>query len=379
MQVDVPDLRVFRGVSHSESPERYPHDSYEEGKGRELKMERKKIAAVLLACLLLPALTACGASGSPSAGASGGVSAGDVSAGDSGGAPAESSGDAAVSAGERSGDAAASDGESAGDAGSGEAARGNETAFAGMTVVDNEACSIQITGLNPDGFWGYSLETVLENRSAEKTYMFSVENASVDGVATDPLFAEQVAPGKKANSEISFIDSRLKDNGVTGYTDIELTFRVYDPGDWTAENVTETTVHVYPLGEENVSLFEREPADTDYVVVDNAYVTVIATGYETDGIFGYGVNFYMENRTDMDLMFSADDVSVNGYMLDPFYAKSVAAQKCAFSTMSWSDTSLEETGISEVEEIAFTLRVREDGNLPAGSLIEESVVLNPTS
>lgn len=50
--------------------------------------------------------------------------------------------------------------------------------------------------------WGYTLKAQLENKSTEKTYMFSVESASINGVQCDPMFASEVAAGKKANEEI---------------------------------------------------------------------------------------------------------------------------------------------------------------------------------
>ncbi|MBR6473275.1 MAG: hypothetical protein IKS99_06105, partial [Firmicutes bacterium] len=106
---------------------------------------------------------------------------------------------------------------------SGEAASESEAAsepeeeapeFEEITVVDNDECTIKITGLDPDGFWGYTLDTYLENKSEDKTYMFSVISASVNGVESDPFFATEVAAGKKKNDSISFLDDSLKNNGV---------------------------------------------------------------------------------------------------------------------------------------------------------------------
>ena len=70
--------------------------------------------------------------------------------------------------------------------------------FEEITVVDNEQCVIKITGINPDGLWGYTLETYLENKSGSKTYMYAISNASVNGVQTATGFAVKVAPGKKS-------------------------------------------------------------------------------------------------------------------------------------------------------------------------------------
>ncbi len=246
--------------------------------------------------------------------------------------------------------------------------------FDSLTVADNEECSIVITGIDPDDIWGYTLSVALENKSEDKTYMFSVLTASVDGVESDPYWASEVAAGKKANEEITFYDDTLDEIGV-GYTDIALTFRVYDSDDWSADDVLEETVHIYPYGEENAEAYVREAQESDVVLVDNDQIAVIVTVCEEDPIWGYTVSLYLENKTDMELMFSADDVSVNGYMSDPYWATSVSAGTCKFTSMTWYD--LEDDGIDRVEEIEFTLRVHDYDNWTEDDILSETFTLTP--
>lgn len=108
----------------------------------------------------------------------------------------------------------------------------NEITFDEMVAIDNEECSIKITGIDEDNMWGYTLNVLLENKSADKAYRFSVRDAAINGIQCDSLFAEEVAAGKKSNDEISFTDSKLEENGITEYTDIELTLKVRDSDDW---------------------------------------------------------------------------------------------------------------------------------------------------
>ena len=248
--------------------------------------------------------------------------------------------------------------------------------FEELTVVDNEECVIKITGIDPDNMWGFTLNMYVENKSKEKTYMFSVPGASVNGVETEPFYAEEVAPGKKAIGELSFSDD-LTAHGIDTYTDIELSFRVYDSEDWFADAVAEETVHVYPYGEENVQLFVREAQAADTVLLDNDDVCVIVTGCEEDEFWGYSVNLYLVNKTEKELMFSADDVSVNGFMADPYWATTVRAGKVAFSSMSWFDSTFEENGITTVEDIEMTFRIYDSEDWFADDLFNEVITLKP--
>ena len=253
----------------------------------------------------------------------------------------------------------------------------DEIVFTEIVAVENEECVVKITGIDEDDFWGYTLKAFFENKSTEKTYMFSVESAAINGVQCDPFFASEVAPGKKANEEINFLDESIEENIIGEYTDIELTFRVYDSNDWTADAVATETVHIYPYGEDKAVEFVRESQANDNIIVDNDYVTVIVTGYENDEIWGYTVNLFFINKTDKNIMFSVDEASVNGFMLDPFYAKSVIAGKCAFGSMSWYNTVLDENGITDIEEIEFKLKAYDEDNWMSDNFVNEVIILNP--
>ena len=113
------------------------------------------------------------------------------------------------------------------------------------------------------------------------------------------------------------------------------------------------------------------------MIVDNENVTIIVSGYDEDGIWGYTMHLYLVNKTDSEVMFSVDDVSVNGFMADPFWAASVAAGKAAFSDVSCSDSTFEENDITTVEEIEMTWSVYNNEDWTQDDIYNETVVLNP--
>lgn len=245
------------------------------------------------------------------------------------------------------------------------------------TVVDNEECTIQITGV-ADDVWGYTVKAYLENKSADKTYMFSVTGASINGVQTDPFFASEVAPGKKANVEILFSDIKEELPDLDAYTDIMLMFRVYDSNDWSAEPVAEPSVRLYPLGQENAVKYAREPQDTDRVLCDTDAIKVTVIGVDPDNTWGYALKLCVENKTeDKTIMVSADQVSVNGFMLDPFFATEVLPGCCKFDTMSWSSDSFAENGITEVTDVEMELCCYDSNNWDGNDLVNEVVRFQP--
>lgn len=249
--------------------------------------------------------------------------------------------------------------------------------FEEITVVDNEYCTIKVTGIDADNMWGYTIKVFLENKSSDKTFMYAVMSAAVNGVDVDPMFASEVAAGKKSNEEIVFMSDDLNTAGIEDYTDIELNFRVYDTNNWEADDVAQASVHVYPYGEENAIKYERASQPEDIILVDNEYATVIVTDCEWDDIWGYSVNLYIDNKSDTSIMVTVDEASINGYMVDPFYADSISAGNCAFSSISWYEENLAENAITEIQNIEFILRGYDENDWMAEDLFNTNVILNP--
>lgn len=246
--------------------------------------------------------------------------------------------------------------------------------FDGMTVIDNEECSIVLEDIDPNDTWGYTIHAELENKSPDKKLMFSVDNGYVNGVENDPYFAAEVAPGKKAKESISF--EKMDEYGLVDFSDIEMSFQVYDSEDWSADPVGEETVHIYPHGEDSAEPFVYEPADTDQVLYDDDSVSFIFTGVDEEDTWGYTLNLFITNKTDSKLMISADDVSVNGYMLEPYFSQVLGPGKSAFTGMSWSYSDLEESGIDEAEEVEFTLTASDYDDWTSDDIIHQLITVN---
>lgn len=138
----------------------------------------------------------------------------------------------------------------------------------------------------------------------------------------------------------------------------------------TAETTTATTTEA--ATEETIA-----PAFEEIILADNEALTFKITGIEEDAIWGYSLKVYIENKTDKALMFTVNDVSVNGFMCDPFWAESVAPKKKSNSSISWLDSAFEENGITQVEDITFTLRVYDSNDFLAEDVLNETFIIHP--
>lgn len=116
----------------------------------------------------------------------------------------------------------------------------------------------------------------------------------------------------------------------------------------------------------------------DHVVVDNESCVFTVKNIDPAGDWGFTLNVCCENKTDNSLMFSWDDVSVMGFMVDPFWATEVTAGNKANATIHFSYDLLDLIGIESVDDITFTLRVSDRDDWSAEPVLEEEYAIYPT-
>lgn len=208
-----------------------------------------------------------------------------------------------------------------------------------------------MTGIDDSDDFYYELEMYLENKS-DVTLSFQSFAGSVNGVMISPWMSEDVNAGKKMNTNMEFYKENLEANGTANVTDIAFLLEVYDPDHYEGDYLTDEIFHVYPQGQAAAVVTERPAAPEDIVLLDNEYVTIIVTGFSEDEYYGPCVNTYMVNKTDSFLMVAADDVSVNGFMIDPFWAQNVLPGAALYSNISWYEEDLKANNISSIDDIS---------------------------
>lgn len=253
-----------------------------------------------------------------------------------------------------------------------------EPDFAKQVLFDNDQCKLTITAIEGNAKKGMDFKLLLENKTEDRNLTFSNRAASVDGVNYNPFFAETVAASKKSNKVLDISSRDYKKQGANlKFSDIMLNFYVYDSDDFMAKPVVDEEFHVYPFGEGEAVKYIREEVTTDQVLFDTDEVKIVVTGYNPDDLFGFAVNFYLENKTDHEIMVASDDSSVNGFMVDNLFANTVPANTVSFEEMTWFSNSLEENGIEEIEEIEFNLKAYNAEDWLEDHYIDDVVVLRP--
>lgn len=244
------------------------------------------------------------------------------------------------------------------------------------TVVDDENVTIQITGVDATDDYEYLVNLYFENKT-DKNLTFSAYSGSVNGLTVDMYGGEDLAAGKRANTSASVTWDELQNAGILEVTDLGIQFMVYNADDYAEDYLVNQYVHCYPQGEAAATAYERTAAATDQVLVDNDYVTVTVTGFGHDDIWGHTMELYLVNKMDSITMFSLDNVSVNGFMIDPYWADEVLPGCSAYSTVSWYDEDFDTNGVTEIEEVEFTLTCYDSYDWDVPDYMEETFTVTP--
>ena len=142
-----------------------------------------------------------------------------------------------------------------------------------------------------------------------------------------------------------------------------------DPSQTTSPSQSETTDPTQGSGSTDSS--ETDTKFQELTLVEDANCTVKVTAVQAEKDGGFTIQVFLENKTDKELMYTVDDVSVNGFMCDPFWASTVAAGKKANEKITFSEAAFAENGIEAVEEISFRLQAFDGDDWEAAPVVDE--------
>lgn len=247
-----------------------------------------------------------------------------------------------------------------------------------LELYRDENCAFTVTETEYNEHLGLQIHVLCENNS-DSTLLFTWNNTAVCGYMYEPYWAEEVAPGKKVNSTVDFDTYELEQMGITSVDDVVFTLTVMNSEAFLDAPLVNQGFRIYPTGKtaNEVVYPEYIHKNGETVIAENDVLTFIIESVEDEVSEFYTLNCYIANHTGKNLMVSWDAVSVNGFMVDPFWATSVSAGMQAFSQINFLRADLEDQGIEDVSEMEFTILAYDNDNWDADYLLSETYTFNP--
>ena len=229
-----------------------------------------------------------------------------------------------------------------------------------VVLVDNNECRVTVTGYGGDQEDGYEVKLLLENKNKAKDCLFAVERAYLDGIQSEAYYAGTAAPGKSIEGYIYFHADEMKKYGIKTPADIALYLSAIDPDYFNGDYIDETC-HVYPGGYGKASSYKYAVKDSDRVLAENDNASIILTGFSKDKELDYFcADLCLINKTNEALVYTAEDVIVNGESLYPYFSHTLDGGCTSFTQIIWPNEDISDLEPSHPESIKATLIVNTD-------------------
>ena len=224
-----------------------------------------------------------------------------------------------------------------------------------QVLLEQDGLKITLKGLEIDGLMGPELKLLVENNS-EQNLTIQTTNTSVNGIMIETLFSCDVAAGKSANDEITFMDSELEDAQVNILQNFELSFHIYNTETWdTVLDTDSIKISTNMDGSE-----EQAIDDEGGLLVDRDGIKVTVKEADNESSFwGADIYVYVENNTDGNITIQAESVSVNGFMVEPYFSCDIASNKKSYDTITFMEDELKENNIESIDDMEVSFRVFE--------------------
>ncbi|MBR5799980.1 MAG: hypothetical protein IKY23_07935 [Lachnospiraceae bacterium] len=248
----------------------------------------------------------------------------------------------------------------AGSEGAGEetsASKAQEEAAASVTIeeqvlVDRDGIVVTAKEYVTDSIWGDGIKLLIENNS-EKTAMVSCDALIVNNFMITDLFVSEVAPGKKANETMYLSTSELKAAGIEKVGQIEVYFRASD---------TETYDTIFDgeyvtMQTSEFANMDTAPADTGMELYNEGGIRIVGKTVDENSFWGTAIVLYSENTSGKNVTISVDEMSINGFMMSPFFSTTVYNEKMSIDDITIFSSDLEENGIESIEEVELKFNI----------------------
>lgn len=219
-------------------------------------------------------------------------------------------------------------------------------------LLEWEGVTITAKGISDDMIYGKGLDLLIEN-DTEKNIGVGCNALIVNNYMINDLFSTTVAAGKRANETVYMTTNQLAAAGISNIGQIEIYFHFYDADSYEtlydAECVT--------LQTSEYANMDTEPQDEGYEVYNQDGIRIVGKYVDENSFWGTAVLLYIENTSGRNVGINCDNMSINGYMVTPFFSSTIYDGKKTVDDITILSSDLEENRIETVEDIEVNFHI----------------------
>ena len=220
-------------------------------------------------------------------------------------------------------------------------------------LVDKNGIKITATEYTNDSIWGEGIKLLIENNT-DTTYTVGCDALIVNDYMITDLFASEIAPGKKANETMYLSSSALKAAGIDTVGKVEMYFHALDFSDITKPLFKNEFCEVKTSAFDNM---DTTPNDAGIELYNNNGVKIVGKAVDEDSFWGTAILLYIENNSGINVGINVDEMSINGYMMNPLFSTTCYNGKKAINDITVFSSDLKDNNIEKIEEVELKFHI----------------------
>jgi hypothetical protein len=225
-----------------------------------------------------------------------------------------------------------------------------------QVLYDQKGIKITALSMKEDPFLGSEINLLIENSSKINSTV-QVRDVSVNDFMIEPTFSSDVAAGKKANDSISFLQQDLERNAIGKIATVEFRFSIFNTD--TFDTIAESDIITINTSAKDT--YVQNYDDSGKVIYESGNVRIIDKGLASDELLGPEIKVYIENNSKKYITVQTQNVSVNGYMVEPIFSSDIAPGKKTNDGITFTD--LADNGIDKISDVELTFLIFDTSSL----------------
>ena len=221
-----------------------------------------------------------------------------------------------------------------------------------QVLLDQDGIVVTATEYVTGSIWGDGIKLLLENNS-DKDITVSCNALIVNDYMITDLFASGIAAGKKSNETLYLSSTQLKAAGIENVGKIEIYFHVFDSS--TYDTLLDTECVTIQTSE--YANMDTMPNDAGTELYNQDGIKIVGKTVDENSFWGTAILLYIENNSGKNVGITVDDMSINGFMMNPFFSTTVYDGKKAIDDITVFSSDLEKNGIESIEEVELKFHI----------------------
>jgi hypothetical protein len=221
--------------------------------------------------------------------------------------------------------------------------------------VDQDGIVITATEYITDSIWGDGIKLVIEN-NLDVDVTVGCKALIVNNYMINDLFASDIAAGKKANETMYLSSTELEAAGIDTVGQVEVYFYVYDSATW--DDIFDTDCVTIQTSE--YANMDTTPNDLGTELYNEGGIRIVGKTVDENSFWGTAILLYCENTSGRNVDISVDNMSINGFMVDPYFSTMVYDGKMDIDAITIMSSDLEENGIESIDDVELKFHIYDD-------------------